>query len=191
MGRSIRVLAGVALLAAIVAWYTRGMGFSSRGTPSAIETAVMRTARRWGTPAAVRDQANPAGTSAAVLRGAMEHWADHCASCHGNDGGGHTEMGHGLYPKAPDMRTAATQSLTDGELFYIIEHGVPLTGMPAWGNGTPQGEMASWELVRFIRRLPSLTEQDITGMEPFNPKSALQVEQDKKIDDFLSGKGGA
>ncbi len=187
----IRVLAGIAVLALVAAWYTRGIGFSSRGTPTAMETSMMRAARRWGTPSAVRDRANPAGTSDAVLRGAMEHWADHCAGCHGNDGGGHTDMGHGLYPKAPDMRSAATQSLSDGELFYIIERGVPLTGMPAWGNGTPQGEMASWELVRFIRRLPHLTEQDIADMERFNPRSALEIEQDKKIDDFLSGKGGA
>lgn len=185
-----RILIGLALLALLAAWFTRGMGFSSRGTPSAIETTVMRAARRWGIPAAARDRTNPAGTSEAVLRGAMEHWADHCAGCHGNDGGGHTEMGHGLYPKAPDMRTPATQSLTDGELFYIIEHGVPLTGMPAWGNGTPEGERASWELVRFIRRLPTLTEDDLSDMQKLNPKSALQLEQDRKIEDFLNGKGG-
>jgi mono/diheme cytochrome c family protein len=183
-----RVLIGVFLLALILAWYTRGMGFSSRGTPSAVETTVMRAARRWGTPLSARDRPNPADTSDAVLRGAMEHWADHCAGCHGNDGRGHTEMGHGLYPKSPDMRAAATQSLTDGELFYIIEHGVPLTGMPAWGNGTPQGEMASWALVRFIRRLPALTEDDLAIMQKLNPKSALQIEQDKQIDDFLNGK---
>lgn len=31
------------------------------------------------------------------------------------------------------MRREATQSLTDGELFYVIENGIRLTGMPAWG----------------------------------------------------------
>ncbi|MEO8482761.1 MAG: cytochrome c [Acidobacteriota bacterium] len=185
---TVRVLVGILLLLFIGAWLGRGMGFTSRGTPSPAETTIMRAARKWGIPAAMRDQPNPAGTSDVAMRGAMEHWADHCAICHANDGSGHAEMGHGLYPKSPDMRAAATQSMTDGELFYIIERGVPMTGMPAWGNGTPEGEMASWELVRFIRRLPTLTETDLEEMRKLNPKSALQVEQEQKIDDFLSGK---
>ena len=62
------------------------------------------------------------------------------------------------------MRGSATQDLTDGELFSIIENGIRLTGMPAWGTGTPEGERASWELVHFIRRLPSLSDETIGWM---------------------------
>lgn len=47
-------------------------------------------------------------------------------------------MGRSFYPPAPDMRAARTQQLSDGELFSIIEHGIRLTGMPAWGTGTPE-----------------------------------------------------
>jgi len=54
------------------------------------------------------------------------------------------------------MRGAETQSLSDGELFSIIEHGIRLTGMPAWGTGTPESERDSWGLVHFVRRLPKL-----------------------------------
>ncbi len=43
-------------------------------------------------------------------------------------------MGRNMYPPAPDMRLAETQQMTDGELFYIIQNGVRLTGMPAWGS---------------------------------------------------------
>jgi mono/diheme cytochrome c family protein len=63
-----------------------------------------------------------------LIDGARRHFADHCASCHANDGSGKTTPGQGLYPRAPDMRTANTQSLSDGELFFIIEHGVRFTG---------------------------------------------------------------
>ena len=73
-------------------------------------------------------------TEEAIAEG-RAHFADHCASCHANDGSGDTEMGRGLYPRAPDMRLAATQNLEDHELFYIIENGIRLTGMPAWGTG--------------------------------------------------------
>jgi hypothetical protein len=42
------------------------------------------------------------------------------------------------------MRSSGTQALSDGELFSIIEDGIRLTGMPAWGTGTPEGERDSW-----------------------------------------------
>jgi mono/diheme cytochrome c family protein len=184
----LRYLAGILLLASIALWFARGVGFTSRGTPAAIETTVMRAARRWAIPAAARDRANPAAGSPDVIQGAMEHWADHCAVCHGNDGAGHTSMGHGLYPKPPDLRSQATQGLTDGELFYIIERGVPLTGMPAWGNGTPEGEGASWALVRFIRRLPTLTDREIDAVRALAPASALDREREQQIENFLGGK---
>ena len=168
----------------------RGIGFTSRAKPWALEEWTMRTARGWGTPGTVARQANPVESSPEVLREAMEHWADHCALCHGNDGSGHTGPIKGFYPPAPDMRRSPTQDMSDGEMFYVIERGIPLTGMPAWGNGTPDGEKATWALVRFIRHLPSLTEAEITQMEKWNPKSAAQMEQERKMQDFLKGKGG-
>ena len=66
---------------------------------------------------------------------AREHLPITARAVHGNDGSGNTEMGRNLYPKAPDMRLPRTQNLSDGELFYIIENGVMLTGMPGWSTG--------------------------------------------------------
>jgi mono/diheme cytochrome c family protein len=155
----------IAALGLVAALFTRGMGFTSRWTPWALETTVMRDARRWATPSAIRNQANPVPASEETIRGGMAHWADHCALCHDNDGSGRTAMGKSFYPPAPDMRADPTQRMTDGELFYVIERGVPFTGMPAWGTGTPEGERESWALVHFIRRLPRLTDQEIAAME--------------------------
>ena len=81
----------------------------------------------------------------------------------------------------------STQDLSDGELFYIIENGVRLTGMPGWSTGTPEGEKASWELVHFIRRLPRLTADDVAEMQKFNPVSRADLDEEQKIDDFLNG----
>ena len=130
---------------------------------------------------------NPIAASQENFLAAREHFADHCASCHGNDGAGLTEMGRNLYPKAPDMRLPPTQQLSDGELFYIIENGVMLTGMPAWSTGTPDGEKSSWQLVHFIRRLPSLTADDLQAMEQLNPRSRAEYEEERKIEEFLEG----
>ena len=84
------------------------------------------------------------------------------------------------------MRGSQAQAMSDGELFYVIERGIPFTGMPAWGNGTIEGEQDSWKLVLFIRYLPRLTEAEIAAMEKLNPKSAAQIEEKRRIDDFLN-----
>ncbi len=167
--------------------FTRGMGFTARATPWPLEETTMRAARRWATPASVGRQVGPVVATNEALRSGLEHWADHCASCHANDGSGDTSIGRSLYPPAPDMRRPPTQGMSDGELFYAIERGIPFTGMPAWGTGTPEGEHSSWELVLFIRHLPKLSEQELRDMEALNPKSPMEAKRKMEIDDFLSG----
>jgi hypothetical protein len=94
-----------------------------------------------------------------------------------------------MYPPAPDMRKPSTQRMTDGELFFIIQNGIRLTGMPAWGTGSSNDDEASWKLVRFIRHLPQLTLDERKQMEKLNPKGPddrLEEEQEEK---FLRGEG--
>ena len=170
-----------------VAYSITSKGLSTRTTPAAAEEAIARTMRRLATPRAARDRSNPVEATPSVLEGALEHWADHCAACHANDGTGHTDVGRSFYPPAPDMRASRTQSLTDGELFSIIENGIRLTGMPAWGTGTPEGERESWALVHFIRRLPSLDASDIERMEALNPQSPAKFREAEEARRFLEG----
>ena len=162
-------------------------GVSARPQPSALESMTARTIRGIAIRARVRGVTNPVPASEAVITEGMEHFADHCAVCHGNDGSGNSEMGRGLYPRAPDMRLPATQNLSDAELFYIIENGVRLTGMPGWSTGTKEGEISSWHLVHFIRHLPKLTEEEIQQMENLNPKSPAEYQQKLEEEKFLQG----
>jgi mono/diheme cytochrome c family protein len=100
-----------------------------------------------------------------LLERAKDHFADHCAICHGNDGRGDTPIGRGLHPRVPDLTLAATQELPDGELFWIIENGIRLTGMPAFGKESPDDDEHAWALVHWIRRLPELTPEEIKAMD--------------------------
>lgn len=177
--------AGIAATLLVYAMTRRGVG--TRTEPSQVETILARAVRRLATPRAMRTQANPVPASAEVVEDGLGHFADHCAQCHANDGSGETEIGRGLYPRAPDMRAVQTQSLSDGELFSIIENGIRLTGMPAWGTGTPEGARASWALVHFIRRLPALTDQELARMETLNRKSPARFREDEETRRFLAG----
>jgi mono/diheme cytochrome c family protein len=182
------LLPGLVLIAGVIV-ANQVRGFSTREPPTFVEQWLARAARSAAVPAAAKTHANPVPDIVEVISEARAHWADHCALCHANDGSGDTEMGRQMYPPAPDMRQAATQRLSDGELFYIIQNGIRLTGMPSWGSGSSHDEEASWKLVRFIRHLPHLTMEERKQMEKLNPKGPddrLEEEQEEK---FLRGEG--
>lgn len=162
-------------------------GISALPEPSGLEAAIARRVRHALVPRSVRDQANPIPLTEEVLRAGLEHWADHCASCHGNDGRGDTSIGNRTYPRVPDMRQPQTQQLSDGELFYLIENGVRFTAMPAWGTGEPSPDSASWHLVHFIRHLPDLTSDELAEMKQLNPRTAAERADDDETRRFLEG----
>lgn len=166
-------------------------GLSTHDEPTTAEMVIARTLRRWAAPADLRDRKNPVPPSPEVLAEARSHFADHCAVCHGNDGKGRTTFGQKLFPRAPDMTLEPTRSLSDGELFAVIENGIRLTGMPGWGDGTAESARGSWALVHFIRNLSKLTEADLREMEKMNPMSAAQFEQMKEEESFLEGDSGS
>ncbi len=166
---------------------TRANGFSARAQPTLLERLAARQARGLALPGGAKNRVNIVAASPEVLADARAHWADHCAACHSNNGSGEAEMGKHMYPPAPDMRQADTQNLTDGELFYIIQNGIRLTGMPSWGSGTKRDEQDSWKLVHFIRHLPKLTAEEEKQMEAANPKSPDELKEEEEERKFLNG----
>ncbi len=180
------MLVALTALAGALVYTVASRGLCTRVQPRWIEERAARGVRQLATSSAVRDMSNPVTGTPAVFEDGLAHFADHCASCHGNDGSG-TDLGKSFYPPVPDMRAARTQNLTDGELFSIIENGIRLTGMPAWGNGTPEGEASSWALVHFIRRLPALSPGDIARMQELNPKSPAEFREEEEARRFLAG----
>lgn len=180
-------LSAVAALLGLGAFMLRGNGFSARQHPGTVERWMARQARTLAVPKGARQNANPIPDSPQVLADARAHWADHCAVCHANDGSGDVEMGKHMYPPAPDMRQSGTQQMTDGELFFIIQNGIRMTGMPAWGSGSQHDEQDSWKLVRFIRHLPGLTAEEEREMQTLNPKSPDELKEEQEERDFLNG----
>ncbi len=179
------VVALVVAAAALTIIVRRGL--SSRDEPTMVEEAIARSVRHFATPASMRKARNPIPLKSDVLAEARAHWADHCATCHANDGSGQTEIGRNLYPKTPDMRRDRTQNLTDGELFSIIKNGIRLTGMPAWGDPAGHDDADNWKLVHFIRHLPKITPQELEEMKSMNPVSPVEMKEEKEEEKFLQG----
>jgi len=178
-------LVALAAGACYTAWMIR-RGFSTRTPPAALESSLALSARSAAIPSQYKSMRNPVTATPDVIREGMEHWADHCSACHANNGSGDTMYGKTMYPRPPDMRRQETQNMSDGELYYTIQNGVRLSGMPAFGE-PGDNDLDSWKLVAFIRHLPSLTQTEEAGMEKMNPKSPDEIEEEQQEENFLQG----
>ncbi|HVA19111.1 MAG TPA: cytochrome c [Solirubrobacteraceae bacterium] len=81
------------------------------------------------------------------------HYAGMCSVCHLAPGYTRDETAEGLYPHPPQL--AHGISLTPAQIFWVLKHGLKMTGMPAWGPSHTDEEL--WDLTAFVMRLPHLT----------------------------------
>jgi len=166
-------------------------GFSAKTEPHAIEVFMARQIRHLAIPIEKRHTQNPIPLSPDVIKESLAHFADHCAICHANNGSGQTPIGKNAYPKAPDLRLTDTQSMSDGEIFWVIHNGIRFTAMAAWGEGDPAQDVGSWKLVHFIRHLPQLTPEELDQMKTLNPKTKKDLEEEAAFGQFLQGDDAA
>lgn len=89
-------------------------------------------------------------------------YRDMCVGCHGAPGVERSPAGKGLRPRPPDLGERA-RTWSDAELFWIIKHGVRMTGMPAWGVTHSDREI--WDVVAFVRQLPGMSAEAYRSLE--------------------------
>jgi mono/diheme cytochrome c family protein len=166
-------------------------GFSAKTEPHALEVFIARQIRHLAIPIEQRNTQNPIPLSPDVIKESLAHFADHCALCHANDGSGQTPIGKNVNPKAPDLRLPDIQSMSDGEIFWVIHNGIRFTAMPAWGESDPAEDRDSWKLVHFIRHLPQLTPEELGRMKALNPKTAHDLKEEAGFGEFLQGNDAA
>jgi mono/diheme cytochrome c family protein len=100
-----------------------------------------------------------------ISKGASEY-AEMCSGCHLAPGMERTEISRGLHPRAPELRRKT--DLTPAEQFWIVKHGVKMTGMPAWG--VTHNDELLWDVVAFVRKLPELTPEQYETLVKNAPK---------------------
>lgn len=154
----ITVIGLVALIGTVTYTRVHAGGLSAESRPGRMERLIATNLVRLSVPADAQRLESPFRNDPLAWRSAADHFEDHCAACHGADGRGRTPLGQNMYPKVPDLGDTAVQRLSDGQLFYIIQHGVRWTGMPAWSQAhSPQD---TWRLVAFVRKVPTLTQKE-------------------------------
>jgi mono/diheme cytochrome c family protein len=107
-------------------------------------------------------------------------YAEMCAGCHLAPGMKRTEIARGLYPRAPELRRIT--DLGPAEAFWVVKHGIKMTGMPAWGV-THDDEML-WDVVAFLQKLPDLTPEQYRALVESAPRhdEMMQEMESREMD---------
>lgn len=100
--------------------------------------------------------------SAAMVRAGFGHYDETCVHCHGAPGVEPDKWAAGMRPEPPDLAQVA-ESYSERELFWIVDHGVKMTGMPSFGE--THDDATLWQLVAFVAELPDLNGQDYRRLE--------------------------
>jgi mono/diheme cytochrome c family protein len=99
-------------------------------------------------PADAANQVNPVKPNSESLARAKKIYGYECALCHGDSGGGDGDFSKHMKSKLPDFRDpTALKSRTDGELYYIINHGMG----EMEGEGPRVKPEDTWGLVNYVR----------------------------------------
>lgn len=98
----------------------------------------------------------PALTPTMVTAGAGEY-KTMCEHCHGGVGKDAASWAVGMAPNAPPLAKAA-EDWTAEEVFWMVKHGLKMTGMPAFGPTHDDATM--WNITAFVKALPQMSAED-------------------------------
>ncbi|MBK5256694.1 MAG: cytochrome c [Vicinamibacteria bacterium] len=159
----------VTLLVPIILLALGAINMGADVTPGLIE----KTLAPWALDRSVERRApkekNPyAGEPAAIATG-LDHYRENCVICHGAPDVAGAELSKGINPPAPSLGEGGSDT-PDGELFWVIKHGIRMTAMPAFGPTHSDEEI--WKLVAFIHHLPALTAPERESLRKRSPDGA-------------------
>ena len=154
------VVFGILLVAAGAAAivYTGAFNTSAEVPPSRMERRLATLALNKSVAKRAPNRKNPLPATPENLRGGLAHFRENCVVCHGAPGVDPGEIGQGLNPGAPDLTLPRVQERTDGQLYWLVDEGIRMTGMPAFGP--THGENELWQIVAFLRHLPEITDEE-------------------------------
>ncbi len=108
-----------------------------------------------------------------VLKGAGQY-AAMCVNCHLAPEQSDSEIRPGLYPQPPNLSEHRIDPKT---AFWVVKHGLKMTGMPAWGLG--HDDATIWSIVAFVIKLPGLSAEHYKDMVARAPPDEEMESMDK------------
>jgi mono/diheme cytochrome c family protein len=101
------------------------------------------------------DIVSPSLNDQKLLEAGFPHFNEMCRQCHGAPGYPRAEFAEGLYPLPPALASGdVQQELSAAELFWIVKHGIKMTGMPSFGKTHTDEQI--WGIIAMVRKLPEM-----------------------------------
>ena len=144
---------GVSVASAFAIVYAGFLNVAADAPHSDLTYAIMETVRSRSISARSKNIRLPKLDDEKLIAAGAEHYAEMCSECHLSPGNNDTDIRAGLYPKPPDLTKRIQAS--PQETFWVIKHGIKMSGMPAWGK--THDDASIWGLVAFLQKLPNLT----------------------------------
>jgi mono/diheme cytochrome c family protein len=151
------IAAIVIVLLAVFLWLRLGFMDARADAPeNALERAVAMPALDASVHRHASPLQNPIAPTDENLVAGMKIYQDHCAGCHGDIHQQHATFADSLYPRAPQFLEDAPD-MPEYQNFYIIQHGIRLSGMPASRNSLKHEEI--WQVTTFLSHMDKLPPQ--------------------------------
>lgn len=147
------LITGVAVASMFVFVYAGFFNVAADAPHSAFTYTVMEAIRSRSITVRVKDVQPPPLDDEKLVATGAEHYAAMCSGCHLSPGQKDSEIRAGLYPRPPDLTRHLHAS--PAEEFWVIKHGIKMSGMPAWGM--THDDSSIWGLVAFLQKLPELS----------------------------------
>ncbi len=163
--QTVKVLAGVAgvVIIGVVAFVLSGIYNIAATAPHwPITLFVLKVARDRSIAAHSSGVQLPDLKNSKLVAHGVEHFHEMCRLCHGAPGYPRQEFAEGLYPSPPNPASVEVQEKSDAELYWIIENGVKMTGMPAFGS-THNRELITG-ILALVRQLSKLTPDEYDAL---------------------------
>jgi cytochrome c553 len=93
----------------------------------------------------------------ALVQKGAGHYDIGCRGCHGEPDMPRPRVAAHMLPIPPDLALRIPQS-NPKKLFYVVKHGMKLTGMPAWPSQHRDDEV--WSMVAFLLQYPQFNGAD-------------------------------
>jgi mono/diheme cytochrome c family protein len=139
--------------------------------------AIMQSVRSRSIATRAKDIRPPSLHDPTLISTGARHYAAMCSGCHlAPDKTNDSDMRAGLYPKPPDLTKHLHAS--PAEAFWVIKHGIKMSGMPAWGK--THDDSSIWGLVAFLQKLPELTLAQYQALATTEAKSHHQHTDDAR-----------
>lgn len=146
--------------------------FGADQQPSFLERHFAMEAVDASTDRHAPDVKNPVAATEDNLVAGAQLYLNHCAGCHGVPSNRESQFSKSFYPTAPGF-FKDMPDMAENQNFYIIEHGIRWTGMPAWNQTLSDGQV--WQVVTFLSNMEKLPPKALNVFEPAASGAATPV----------------